>query len=517
MRLIFWQFFLYFQIYLFVHNQDMKRKVDKGLIYMYRKVVHISTIAVLLLLASCKKDEPPVVKSIEQSVVLNNYVEIKYSATLSNVDKAELKINKEGVLISTEEISVASTGTVYQKTYSYTVDPKITKGKYEFTLTSDNLEKKNSIEIPNYNPSINTFAINLDLNENQEINITLPPPVDKNPEDNPVPVIGVKSLDGKTQAILKTLSNGYDLDIKALSNQTGSYQLELDYGSTTGGFGQTVLQGQIMKDTRINPFVQPNDSTLNWYGSGDVNNDNIVNSQDLTRLNEIIAGTYSNPGDTRLMDRADVNGDGVVDSQDAQLLLNKLNGSIPYLPGEWNKLQTRAEREDWLKKMLVIDKTDEIAWSPSFDCTKFSFQTMINFHGSVNPTDISRIQEFYTFDLSNNGRFNIPMYGLQLVAYNLNGEPINAHSINAVFIGDGITWDDLIRIEPQDDSINYPIGQGFLSPFGTNSKFNIYGLPIQETCGINCINPTIYIIYTVENNIPTLVFTNPDLITQRGK
>ena len=31
----------------------------------------------------------------------------------------------------------------------------------------------------------------------------------------------------------------------------------------------------------INPFKQPNDTTLNYYGSGDLNADNIVDKQEI--------------------------------------------------------------------------------------------------------------------------------------------------------------------------------------------------------------------------------------------
>jgi hypothetical protein len=65
---------------------------------------------------------------MNQSVVLNNDVEIKYSATLTNVDNAELKVKKEVVLIYTEDISdISSTGADYEKTYNYSADPRITK------------------------------------------------------------------------------------------------------------------------------------------------------------------------------------------------------------------------------------------------------------------------------------------------------------------------------------------------------------------------------------------------------
>ena len=122
--------------------------------------------------------------------------------------------------------------------------------------------------------------------EGTEIQVNLPVPLDKNPEDNPVAMKSATSLDGKTQVTL----NGYVATIKALKDKVGSYQVEVEFGSTAGGLEKAVLTGNIAEDTRwvVNPFVQPNDSTLNWYGSGDVNKDNVVNSQDLTRIIELI-------------------------------------------------------------------------------------------------------------------------------------------------------------------------------------------------------------------------------------
>jgi hypothetical protein len=317
--------------------------------------------------------------------------------------------------------------------------------------------------------------------------------------------------------MLTSITNGYNLKITALPNETGPYQLELEFGSMNGGLEMTVLLGNIAEDKRIviNPFVQPNDSTLNWYGSGDVNNDNIVNSSDITRLIEIIAGTYSNPSDTRLKDRADVNGDEVVNSEDRQILENKLNGIISYLPGEWNKLPLRVEREEWLKKMLAIDLVSEIHDLPGSSCFIYAMQTMINFHGFRNPTDISILLYMYPFDLINNGRFNLPLYEFNTADYGIDGSILGGHGMNTIILGDNaLNWNDLCNIEPQSDQINVQPGQAYL--IGINSKIAILGSPI-EGCGLNCLNPTTYINYSIRDKIPTLIGPNPDIkiITQR--
>ncbi|MFH1503455.1 MAG: hypothetical protein ABIE36_02255 [Candidatus Diapherotrites archaeon] len=197
---------------------------------------------------------------LEQSASLFNDIEIKYSATLSKIEKAELNVKKNGTLLLTEEIKDAvETGVDYEKTFKYSSDG-ITKGNYEFVLKSENLEKKAPLIIPNYKPTADFSSLETDLEQDAEINLTLPTPLDKNPEDNLVPIKSAKSLDGKTQLTL----NGYDLKIKALPNQTGNYQVEIEYGSESGGLEKTVLNGEITAHTwkyLVNPFVQPNDTT----------------------------------------------------------------------------------------------------------------------------------------------------------------------------------------------------------------------------------------------------------------
>jgi hypothetical protein len=280
------------------------------------------------------------------------------------------------------------------------------------------------------------------------------------------------------------------------------------YGEVIDSENQIGKSYELLKVSpkRINPFIQPDDSTHNWYGSGDTDNDNLpVNKKDLDRLVEIINGTYSNPNDTRLYDRADVNGDEKVNSDDLKILAKKVNGTILYLPGEWNLLLTWAEREDWLRKMLAIDKTNEIL-NPEFTCFHFMYQTIINFQGYGDQKDISNILRYYPFDFSDNCRFNIPVVGFGLSTDN------SGHDINAVVLGDDASiWGNIVRIEPMNDSINPKIK----SPYSISSKIYIRGPPTRDmTPGIW---QTEYITYDIKNNIPTLTFINPNLVTQREK
>ena len=448
---------------------------------------------------------------IDQTVYLFNYVQLSYVATLSKVNSAILTINKDGVLFLTQNITdIATAGSDFSKTYSFASD-KVTKGTYEFILKSDNLEKRTSVTIPNYNPTINLSSIKPSLMENSSVNITLPVPADLNPEDTPT-IIGAKSMDGKTQLSW----SGNSLKVQALPDPLGNYQTpnflgafmaEIEFGSTIGGTVKATFSGTITLDPRqkLQKFTQPNDSTLNRYGTGDVNKDNVVNSADLTRIVEVINKTYSNPGDTRLLDRADVNGDGVVNNADRDLLEKRLNGSVAYMPGEWNKLKTRSEREDWVKKMLAIDKTNTIRYSPNFVCTQFSFQLMINFHGFSNPTVISYINVSYPFDFSNNGRFNLPMCQVTSAEYDAAGVYLTGHVFNTIIVGDdALVLTDYCNIEPQGDRMNLQPGPA-TSPYGgLNTTLMVGGTTIIPSCSGDKFFVK-YFYYTTKDYIVSMI------------
>lgn len=493
-----------------VNNKEMKRRypidttmtfANSGIVKVYGEVVDSKNQMGKTAVNSIEIYGKPF---LETSLSLINDVNLKYSSILSRVDKATLNINRDGKLLSTQEINdINQSGIDYEKTFNYSSDG-IIKGKYEFILKSENLEKKDTITVSNYKPTMGLIAA-VNFKEEEKIKIKLPGRSDKNPEDNPVPITSAKSLDGKTQPTIY----GDSLEVKGLPNKNGNYQLEIEFGNTTGGLEKAVMGGYITPDTRIkiNPFIQPNDTTLNWYGSGDVNNDNIVNTQDVTRISEIIAGTYSNPNDRRLNDRADINGDGIVDNQDKQILENKLNGSIPYMPGEWNKLTTRAEREDWLKKMLAIDLTSEVN---GWNCTQYGDQLYLNLYGFKSIGDISDLLEYYpNYDLSNNGRFNLPLYRVSIADYDSDGISRTGHAMNTIVLGDNaLNWNDLCNVEPQTDQMNVQPGEAYL--IGIDSKFYIGG-----SHGVR----TRYIQYDIKNKIPIFIETNPDvkIITQRGK
>jgi hypothetical protein len=253
----------------------------------------------------------------------------------------------------------------------------------------------------------------------------------------------------------------------------------------------------------VNPFIQPNNTNLNWYGSGDVNNDNVVNWEDVSKMEEIINGSY-NPNlksndvaEYRTLDRADVNGDGVVNYEDKEILENKLNENVDYLPGEWNKLESKSERENWLQKMLSVDKTDTLEYIPNgFVCGNFERQTRLNFHG--NP-ELGYDKEK---GLRDNGRFNIPMYGVDTDA--ITGE---GHGINTTITGDNLNdfWDGYYS-EPQNDQQVVP-GDFSMNP---NREVRINYTYVNHSSGGDYLASVPIVKFQLTNGVPELTWENDD-------
>jgi len=219
--------------------------------------------------------------------------------------------------------------------------------------------------------------------------------------------------------------------------------------------------------TFMNPFFQPNDSSLAWYGSGDVDSNNVIDWED---YNAMQSGVQN--------DMADVDGDGTPStSQDMQLLSDYLNSSIDYLPGHWNYLQTRAERDSWIEKMMAITGTDTIDYDyppypDAFISGNFASLLAMEFwdyreHTDGNPND-TLWAGYYPYE-SGIGRFNLPVY---IVAVKFPNTGIG-HGMNAILTGDNpLDWNDWNALEPQTDETNVQPG-GWNIRYG--SKFKIYG------------------------------------------
>ncbi|MDO8622620.1 MAG: T9SS type A sorting domain-containing protein [archaeon] len=265
-------------------------------------------------------------------------------------------------------------------------------------------------------------------------------------------------------------------------------------GIGAGKAGAESLGTASFSQNRNNPYIQPNDSTLVYYGSGDVNKDRIVNLQDYELISQ---GTYN--------DQSDINGDGIQTNEDLTTLNDFLTGRKPYLPSDWNKLKTKEERIDWLTKMFAIDKTNEIRYIiGKWECDEFTNQTYINFSGHEN-TNISS-----KYSKQNNGRFNIPLYHARI-----KGENDFEHSVNAVLVGDNpLDFNDWYFIEPQDDiqrKIETSIGT-----FPANSQVTIRS--IYQFINGSTVAYVDQVKFNINGNRDVSLdenSPNPNLITQR--
>ncbi len=139
------------------------------------------------------------------------------------------------------------------------------------------------------------------------------------------------------------------------------------------------LNGPTSWQTIGNTFSQPNihlqvgRNKFDWYGSGDVNNDEVIDLNDLYAMD---SGQKN--------DRGDIDGDGISSTNnDKTILQNYLNENILYLPGHWNALDNEEERTSWLEKMIQIEdvhKYNDSGWVSD----NFIHQMEIDFYGLSN-------------------------------------------------------------------------------------------------------------------------------------
>jgi len=208
----------------------------------------------------------------------------------------------------------------------------------------------------------------------------------------------------------------------------------------------------------------PEEASLNWYGSGDINNDHTIDWLDLSRLDSILSGNYSNPGDAKLLDTADINGDQNISSADRSRLADFLEGNINYLPAHWNNLATKNERIDWLEKALVIDQTEEGETSPDYSGDYYTDQLLINFHGFEDA--VLHLFSSPPIDYKHNGRFNLPLTYASIF-YNRPDLKSN-RNLNAIMVGNNVfDWGDWCFIDPEWDQLIFP--EGFDEPTGNES------------------------------------------------
>ncbi len=204
-----------------------------------------------------------------------------------------------------------------------------------------------------------------------------------------------------------------------------------------------LMAQEVTYELLMNPYCQLESRLYQAYGSGDTNQDGIVNWDDYDAM---VWGTQN--------DYADVDGNGIAsDTTDQRLLSEFLNAERNYLPGQWNALQTRAEREDWTKIMLAIDQTDTNTWIYlDFMCGHFASQLGVNNRYTEGETDFPE----GVYDTTNIGRFNIPVY---VVGLSPNKHSMG-HAMNGFLAGDDPTdFYDWCFIEPQKDALDVQPGE----------------------------------------------------------
>ncbi|MDD3663432.1 MAG: hypothetical protein PHT84_06270 [Candidatus Pacebacteria bacterium] len=378
--------------------------------------------------------------AISQTVSLTGDIGIEYSATLKDLQSATRQVYHDDVLA--DSLTLEITG----KRYSEVLESN-KKGTWRFVLNAEGLSPdEKEVEVPNYDPAADVSGLEgkLDFEQGAILTFALPAPADKNPEDNPVKYSSIESLDDKVSYRIK----GDSLYVTNKKDAIGAYSIKLHFGSEENGEGEATLNGEITPSVinYFNPFQRPVKGTY-CYGSGDENQDGFIDSLDTEAISN---GTQN--------EEADVNGNGIVNHEDGQVLESYLAGDIPYMPGQYEKLQTKSERDDWVRKMMAIDPVSEMPFIYGNDTTRwvsgnYATQTCINFFGYDDEVPWTK------YDLSNNRRFNLPFYFINSILYNPDGTLREGHGMNAILTGDNaLEFSDWNFVEPQNDNINVQPG-----------------------------------------------------------
>ncbi len=199
----------------------------------------------------------------------------------------------------------------------------------------------------------------------------------------------------------------------------------------------------------IDPFSTPNRIYTEYtgHGGGNINQDeeDIIDWDDYDAM------------ETMPSHISDIDGDGFPSTDnDKKILADYLNGIIAYLPGHWNRLQTRQEREDWAKKEIInIYKVDHRIWDENSDpllsyvSGNYKTDICIGLVGHIlEGLDYFGDPKIPIFDKysnkENNGKGNLPVFGVQRVRDYL------GHGMNAILVGDNpLEFTDWLFYEPQ--------------------------------------------------------------------
>jgi len=228
----------------------------------------------------------------------------------------------------------------------------------------------------------------------------------------------MKTLPEKTKNFLKKAATGALITAYSFLPQTSSSAQDID----------SIYKNDPELQSYLNPYNQPNNhlkfegkDSLEYYGSGDVNLDGIIDGSDAN----LIRNGISN-------DMSDVDGNGYTNESDAQMIDDYSNGVIDHLPAHWNDL-TPKEKVSWLRKANKIDKSNTNPYNKPWVCENFTLQRVLDFRGLNNWQNSSDVRlgnqkGQYADSIS---RFNIPVYTVATRTRDGVG-----HAVTAVLVGD---------------------------------------------------------------------------------
>ena len=224
---------------------------------------------------------------LSQTVHLVNDVDVDYMATLTNVPSATRTITRDGNQFGSPTIITTSP-------YTEIFDG-MSKGNYSFKLEALGVTPHiTSLEVPPYPPEADfSFLVNTNLDDNEGFSKTFNLGLegiltDKNPEDNPVPLISATTLSGDV-AIIRS---GYNLTITA-TGEPGPYEVEVHFGSDAGGRNKKIIQGNVFDLVHLTGQLQDarTNTELKAYESGIIH---VYNAADNTLLKEYLTDSQGN-------------------------------------------------------------------------------------------------------------------------------------------------------------------------------------------------------------------------------
>ena len=177
---------------------------------------------------------------------------------------------------------------------------------------------------------------------------------------------------------------------------------------------------------------------------------------------------------------------------------------------DWNELTTKEERDEFVKDVLLDDKTDEREWiEGEFISGNFSTQLHLNTFG-FKKFDESHNDISEKFGITKLGYYNIPLYRMSIISPGWN------HGTNAILMGDEDNgnpriWDNWLKIEPQTDEI-VDIGSQSIPEDCDDVKINrVYAF---SSFGLGTIP---LLRFKIENGTPSLIedSVNPNLVLER--